>query len=292
MSHPRELLEVRHVSVSIARPPREVYAFAADVANLPRWAAGLGTSYRREGDALVAEGPLGTVEVRFVERNEHGVLDHDVVLGSGVAVHNAMRVAPNGAGSEVTFMVARQPGATGAQLAADCAAVERDLRRLKELVEAERPAPAGAPRAAVARWPLVSRWTRSAPQLRSVLRIVAAFPFILSGTTKLFAFPSGVPPGGGTVPWLSQLGLGAALEVAGGALLLLGLFTRPVAFVLAGEMAVAYFQFHFPRSFWPTLNGGIPALLYCWLWLYLSAAGPGPWSLDAWRGGVGARRGS
>jgi putative oxidoreductase len=83
---------------------------------------------------------------------------------------------------------------------------------------------------------------------------------------------------------MSQLGLGATLEVFGGALLLLGLFTRPVAFLLSGEMAVAYFQFHFPQNFWPVMNGGVPAVLYCFLWLYFSAAGAGPWSLDAKRG--------
>jgi putative oxidoreductase len=80
------------------------------------------------------------------------------------------------------------------------------------------------------------------------------------------------------------MGLGAVLEVFGGALLLLGLFTRPVSFLLAGEMAVAYFQFHAPRGFWPTLNDGVPAVLYCFLWLFFSAAGAGPWSLDARRG--------
>lgn len=69
----------------------------------------------------------------------------------------------------------------------------------------------------------------------------------------------------------------------GGALLLLGLFTRPVAFLLAGEMAVAYFQFHFPKSFWPTVNGGVSAALYCFIWLYFWAAGAGPWSVDAKR---------
>jgi len=130
---------------------------------------------------------------------------------------------------------------------------------------------------------LIARWTGWGPQLRSLLRIMAALPFILSGTMKLFAFPAGIPPDGGTVPWASQLGFGAALEVFGGTLLLLGLFTRPVAFVLSGEMAVAYFQFHFPQGFWPTMNGGIPALLYCFVWLYFSAAGAGPWSLDARR---------
>jgi putative oxidoreductase len=128
------------------------------------------------------------------------------------------------------------------------------------------------------------RWARWAPQIRSLLRIVAAFMFVLAGTTKLFAFPAGIPPAGGTVPWLSQVGFGAWLEVVGGGLLLVGLFTRPVAFVLSGEMAVAYFQFHFPQGFWPTINGGVSAALYCFVLLYLSAAGAGPWSLDALRG--------
>jgi putative oxidoreductase len=83
---------------------------------------------------------------------------------------------------------------------------------------------------------------------------------------------------------MSQIGLGATMEVFGGVLLLLGLFTRPVAFLLAGEMAVAYFQFHFPQGFWPTMNGGVPAVLYCFVWLYYATAGAGPWSLDAkWR---------
>ena len=129
----------------------------------------------------------------------------------------------------------------------------------------------------------VSRGSSWAPRLRSVLRIVAAFMFTASGTMKLFAFPAGVPPDGGTVPWMSQAGIGGMLEVVGGVLLMLGLFTRPVAFVLAGEMAVAYFQVHAPRGFWPTMNGGVSAALYCFVWLYLSAAGPGPWSLDALR---------
>jgi putative oxidoreductase len=132
--------------------------------------------------------------------------------------------------------------------------------------------------------PLVAYWQASGPRLQSVLRIVAAIMFILAGTTKLFAFPSGVPPGGGTVRLLSQLGGGAVLEVFGGALLLVGFLTRRVAFVLAGEMAVAYFQFHLPQGTWPTMNGGVSAILYCFLWLYYSAAGPGPWSLDARRG--------
>jgi putative oxidoreductase len=117
-----------------------------------------------------------------------------------------------------------------------------------------------------------------------VLRIVAAFIFVLSGTSKLFAFPVGMPPDGATAQPLTQIWIGGVLEVVGGGLLLVGLFTRPVAFVLSGMMAVAYFQFHAPQSFWPTVNGGVAAVLYCFLWLYFSAAGAGPWSIDAQRG--------
>jgi len=86
---------------------------------------------------------------------------------------------------------------------------------------------------------LVTKWSAWIPRLRSVLRIVAAFMFVLAGTMKLLAFPAGIPPDGGTVPLSSQVGFGAILEVFGGVLLLLGLFTRPVAFLLAVEMAVA-----------------------------------------------------
>jgi putative oxidoreductase len=126
-----------------------------------------------------------------------------------------------------------------------------------------------------------AKWAACAPQLRSVLRIVGALIFITEGTTKLFAFPAGIPPDGHAVHIMSQLGAAGILEFTGGLLLLIGLFTRPVAFILAGEMAIAYFQFHFPHSPWPTINQGMPAVLYCFIWLYISAAGPGPWSLDA-----------
>ena len=128
---------------------------------------------------------------------------------------------------------------------------------------------------------IITRWAAWSPQLQSVLRIVAALLFIQSGTMKLFAFPMGIPPNGGTVELMSQAGFGGILELVGGVLLALGLFTRPVAFILAGEMAVAYFQFHYPQGFWPIMNGGTSAALYCFLWLYFSAAGAGPWSLDA-----------
>lgn len=122
---------------------------------------------------------------------------------------------------------------------------------------------------------------RFAPQLLSVLRIVAAFCFILHGTAKLLNFPAepGAPPreiAMFTLPWFAGV-----LELVGGGLLLIGLFTRPVAFLLSGEMAVAYFKAHAPNSFWPTLNHGEAAVLFCFIWLYIAAAGPGPWSVDA-----------
>lgn len=129
---------------------------------------------------------------------------------------------------------------------------------------------------------IATRWSAWAPQLLSLLRIVAAFLFIQYGTMKLFGFPMAMPDGT-TASLMTQTGIGGALELVGGALLLIGLFTRPVAFVLSGEMAVAYFQFHAPQSFWPIVNQGAPAILYCFIWLYVSAAGPGPWSLDALR---------
>jgi putative oxidoreductase len=128
-----------------------------------------------------------------------------------------------------------------------------------------------------------SHWRSWAPQLLSVLRIVAAFLFIQVGTAKLFAFPAAVMPSGGTVAVVSLLGLAGVLETFGGGLLLIGLFTRPVAFVLAGEMAVAYFYGHAGHGFWPVLNQGSLAVLFCFVWLTISAAGAGPWSLDALR---------
>ena len=128
---------------------------------------------------------------------------------------------------------------------------------------------------------IATRWALRGPQMQSLLRIVAAFIFLQMGTMKLFAFPAGIPPNGGTASWLSEVGLAGILETLGGTLILGGLFTRPVAFILSGEMAVAYFQFFAPLGFWPVLTGGIDAALYCFIWLYFSAAGPGPWSLDA-----------
>src|SRR5207253_11403855 len=104
------------------------------------------------------------------------------------------------------------------------------------------------------------------------------------GMAKLFAFPGAIMPGGGTVHVPSLLGVAAILETFGGLFLLVGLFTSPVAFLLAAEMAVAYFIGHGSHGFWTVLNQGTPAVIYCFVWLYFSAAGAGPWSLDAKRG--------
>jgi putative oxidoreductase len=131
---------------------------------------------------------------------------------------------------------------------------------------------------------VVARWPTWAPQLLSILRIVVAFLFMQFGTAKLFGFPAPIMPGGGTAPLASLPGIAGALETFGGLLILVGLFTRPVAFILSGEMAVAYFLGHAHMGFWPVLNQGAPAVFYCFLFLYYSAAGAGPWSIDAMRG--------
>ena len=130
---------------------------------------------------------------------------------------------------------------------------------------------------------VIEGWLARAPELRSALRIVAGLMFLMAGTTKLFAWPIGMPPNGGTAGFGTQIWIGGLLEVVCGSLLTVGLLTRPAAFLMAGQMAVAYFQFHFPQGFWPTQNGGVGAVLYCFVWLYFSAVGPGPWSVDALR---------
>jgi len=114
-----------------------------------------------------------------------------------------------------------------------------------------------------------------------LLRVVAALLFIQVGGLKLFGWFGGMPPGGGAAPFMSQAWIGGALEVFGGAAIMLGLFTRPVAFILAGEMAVAYWQFHAPNGRWPIQNHGEPAVLFCFIYLYMAAHGAGEWSLDA-----------
>jgi putative oxidoreductase len=115
----------------------------------------------------------------------------------------------------------------------------------------------------------------------SIVRIVAALIFMEHGTAKLLGFPPPANPGPAamTLTWFA-----GAIEIVGGALLALGLFTRPVAFILSGEMAFAYWMAHAPRNFFPLLNGGDAAILYCFLFLYIAFAGGGPWSLDAMMG--------
>jgi uncharacterized protein YndB with AHSA1/START domain len=131
------LLEVRHVTVSIDRPPDQVYRFAVEPENLPKWAVGLGTSFRPQSDgSWIAEGgPVGPATVRFVERNRFGVLDHDVTVPTGETVHNPIRVIPNGTGSEIVFTLFRRPGVSQAEFEQDAKAVEKDLRTLKRLLE-------------------------------------------------------------------------------------------------------------------------------------------------------------
>jgi putative oxidoreductase len=118
-----------------------------------------------------------------------------------------------------------------------------------------------------------------APRALSVLRIVSAFLFMAHGTQKLFAFPAGPQPPN-RPPLVSTMGFGGLLEFVGGLLLLFGLFTRPVAFVLSGLMAVAYFGWHAGGGFWPILNRGELAALYCFVFLYFVFAGAGTWSVD------------
>jgi putative oxidoreductase len=122
-----------------------------------------------------------------------------------------------------------------------------------------------------------SVWIRWSPFFLSLLRAVAGFLLMQHGLEKLFGFPAG----GHTVHLLSLMGLAGVLECFGGGLVLLGLFTRPIAFILSGEMAFAYFMAHFPANHvWPILNHGGLAVLFCFVFLYLSAAGGGPISLD------------
>jgi hypothetical protein len=130
------MTESRHLTVSIARPAPEVYAWARDPAHLPQWAAGLASGIRLERGEWVADSPMGRVLVRFVPVNEYGVLDHDAVLPDGTAVTNPLRVLPDGDGCEVVFTVRRQPGTDDAAFEADVAAVTADLGTLKRVLEA------------------------------------------------------------------------------------------------------------------------------------------------------------
>lgn len=123
---------------------------------------------------------------------------------------------------------------------------------------------------------MFDRFSSYAPQALAVLRIMTALLFIAHGTQKLFGFPPS-DMGGGAGGLMLVAGI---LEVFGGLLVLIGLFTRPVAFILAGMMAVAYFMAHAPQGFYPVNNGGDAAILFCFVFLYLVFAGPGAWSVD------------
>ena len=115
-----------------------------------------------------------------------------------------------------------------------------------------------------------------------LLRVVAGLLFLQAGGMKIFDWFGGVPAQfGGHPAFLSQTWIGGVLEFYGGTAILLGLLTQPVAFLLSGEMAVAYFQFHQPSGFWPAQNHGEPAVLFCFIFLFLAAHGAGTWSLDA-----------
>ena len=126
--------------------------------------------------------------------------------------------------------------------------------------------------------PWLSRWQ---PQLHALLRIVTGLLFLEHGTAKLFGFP--VFPDGMPHPLPTMILASAVVELVTGLLVALGLFTRLAAFIAAGEMAVAYFMAHFPKSFWPIVNMGEAAILYCFIFLFLAAAGAGAWSVDSAR---------
>ena len=124
-----------------------------------------------------------------------------------------------------------------------------------------------------------------APRVLSVLRIMTGLLFLQHGTQKFLSFPT--RPSAAAPDLTSLLGVQGCLELVGGLLIILGLFTRPVALILAGDMTVAYFISHLPRNFFPALNGGDAAILFCFVFLYLAAAGGGAWSVDRARGGRG-----
>lgn len=123
--------------------------------------------------------------------------------------------------------------------------------------------------------------SRYQAKLLGILRIVAGLLFLAHGLVKLFGFPPGAMPG--QIPILGLLGAAALIELIAGTLILVGLFTRIAAFIASGEMAVAYWMFHAPKSIYPIVNMGEVAILFCFIFLYLAAAGPGAYSLDARR---------
>lgn len=130
--------DVEHISLYIARHPKDVYEFAANPVNLPLWAAGLARSeIQQRGDCWIADAPFGQVKITFVEENKFGVMDHSVELESGIIVNNPMRVVPNGEGAEFMFTLIRQQGMSDEQFLSDKLAVEKDLATLKHLLESD-----------------------------------------------------------------------------------------------------------------------------------------------------------
>lgn len=126
----------RHIGIGVARPAEEVYAFLADPLNFPRWAEGLGHSFVHvEGMTWRAETPIGPMRILFSEPNQHGVLDHAVIPDQGTAMHNPMRVVPNGDGAEVVFTLFQRDGMSDDEMAADAGMIARDLAALKALLE-------------------------------------------------------------------------------------------------------------------------------------------------------------
>ncbi len=128
-------MDSTHLSIHVERPASEAYDYAADPANLPQWAAGLGSSVEQADDRWFAETPGGRVEVAFAARNPFGVLDHEVTLPSGEVVYNPMRVIPDGTGCEVVFTLRRRAGMTDEDFAGDAEAVRADLATLKQILE-------------------------------------------------------------------------------------------------------------------------------------------------------------
>ena len=127
----------RHISVSINQPADQVYEFASNPENLPKWAAGLSGSIKNVNGDWIAESPMGKVKIEFAAKNNFGILDHDVTLPSGEKVYNPMRVLPNNDGSELIFTLYRRPDMTDQMFAEDAEAVAKDLEKLKTLLEGQ-----------------------------------------------------------------------------------------------------------------------------------------------------------
>ena len=126
---------VKHISISINSPVTEIYEFVSNPENLPKWASGLSSSIRKEGENWVADSPMGTVIIKFANKNKFGILDHDVTLPSGIKIHIPMRVFPNNEGSEIIFTLYKVPNMSDYQFIEDIKLVEKDLKKLKNIFE-------------------------------------------------------------------------------------------------------------------------------------------------------------